>query len=616
MIKDYEKLGLKVGLEFHQRLDTHKLFCKCSSDMIEEGEAFELRRKLRPVVGEMGEVDPAALLESMKDRTFVYHGFKNSSCLVEADESPPEEINREALDIALEIALLLNCDVVDEVHVMRKTVIDGSNTSGFQRTMMIGEKGRIETSQGRVEITGVFLEEEAAGVIGERGKEKEYRLDRLGIPLVEISTGVMKANPDQVQKTALALGTLLRITGKVKRGLGTIRQDVNVSIKEGARVEIKGVQDIRLLKTIIEKEVQRQLRLVELRREFEKRRIRKLKPKVIDFTDYFKNTESKLILKGMKEGKKVSGIILPNFKGLLGFNLTPERRFGTELAGVVKVLGVKGIIHSDEDLSKYKIAEQVKKIRKDCKMKEKDALVLVIIEEEKAGKVFEQLVERINRVLEGVPEETRKALPDGNTEFMRSLAGAHRMYPETDVPPVLITKQRIEKIRKQLPERPEKLLERFISLGLSKELANKMILSKKLRFFQKALETKANPVLIATVLEDRLTELRREGVKVEAVKEEDLLSMFKAVVEEKLSKEAIPEVIRLLAEGENFENVLKKFEKIPEEELLKKAKELLEKLKETEESKKFKVLMGLMMKEFRGKADGRIIAKVVREVLK
>jgi glutamyl-tRNA(Gln) amidotransferase subunit E len=323
---DYKKLGLKVGLEFHQRLDTKKLFCNCEEK--EDPQFLEAKRKLRPVAGELGEIDPAALYEFLKGRTFAYRSPHASSCLVELDEEPPHALNPEALDIALEIALLLNCEIVDEVHVMRKTVIDGSNTSGFQRTALVGVGGCATEGKARVEIPEVYLEEESAGIVEKKDGEATYELTRLGIPLVEIKTGIMELEPSQVGELARKIGTLLRVTGLVKRGIGTIRQDVNVSIRDGARVEVKGCQELRLIPRTIENEVSRQLGLLEVRD-----RIKGLKTpsEIYDFSAYFKGTQNRRISAALAERGRVLGIALKGFAGLIGKELYPGRRFGTEL---------------------------------------------------------------------------------------------------------------------------------------------------------------------------------------------------------------------------------------------------------------------------------------------
>jgi len=259
---DYEKLGLKIGIEIHQQLDTHKLFCECPSKIRDEKPDFTITRRLRASKGEMGKVDPAAMHELEKGKYFIYQGYKDCTCLVELDEEPPRKVNPEALQIGLQIATLLNAKIVDEIHFMRKIVIDGSNTTGFQRTALIATDGWIETSEGRVSIPIICLEEEAAKIVQRTEKYDIYNLSRLGIPLVEIGTGPDIKTPQGAKEAAQKIGMILRSTQKVKRGLGTIRQDVNLSIKGGARTEIKGFQELKSMPFVIENEVKRQLELI------------------------------------------------------------------------------------------------------------------------------------------------------------------------------------------------------------------------------------------------------------------------------------------------------------------------------------------------------------------
>ncbi len=254
---DYEKLGFKAGLEIHQQLDTGKLFCKCPAFLQSKGPDFIVKRRLHRVAGETGEVDVAAEYESSLGREFIYQGYRDSNCLVELDESPPDMINSDALEEAIKIALLLNCEIYPAVQIMRKTVIDGSNTSGFQRTVLIGHSGFIETSFGKVPVESVALEEDSARIISKDEKISVYRLDRLGIPLVEIGTEPVMKRAEQVKEAALKIGEILRAC-KVKRGIGTIRQDINMSIKGHERVEIKGFQEPSLMALTINKEIERQ----------------------------------------------------------------------------------------------------------------------------------------------------------------------------------------------------------------------------------------------------------------------------------------------------------------------------------------------------------------------
>lgn len=267
---DYKKLKLKAGLEIHQQLDTEsKLFCNCSTKMQMREPQFDVMRKQHPVASELGEIDIAVQHEFMRNRTFDYQVFENETCLVELDEEPPHNVNQQALHTAVEIALLLNCEIPNEIHIMRKTITDGSNTGAFQRTMVIGMNGSLKYGSKQIEIQQICLEEDAAANAGEEDDGKvTYKLNRLGVPLVEITTGILEGfSPEQIQEIAYMIGITCRSTGKVKRGIGTLRQDVNTSIRNGARVEVKGVQELGLLSKVVKKEVERQLSLNKVKHE-------------------------------------------------------------------------------------------------------------------------------------------------------------------------------------------------------------------------------------------------------------------------------------------------------------------------------------------------------------
>jgi Glu-tRNA(Gln) amidotransferase subunit E-like FAD-binding protein len=261
---DYEKVGFKCGIEIHNRLSTKtKLFCNCAPRF--PGGKLEslIKRKMRAVAGEMGQVDTAALYEYLRNRTFFYQCYDKETCLVETDEEPPRSISKEAMEIALQVAKMLKADIPNEIHIMRKTVVDGSNTSGFQRTAIVGMNGTLDTSQGKVGITNVCLEEESSGIVKQEGGEITYRLDRLGIPLIEVGTAPDIKNPEHAKEVAEKLGMIIRSTGKSQRGIGVTRQDINVSISKGARVEIKGVQELDIIGQLIDGEIKRQQGLLE-----------------------------------------------------------------------------------------------------------------------------------------------------------------------------------------------------------------------------------------------------------------------------------------------------------------------------------------------------------------
>lgn len=274
---DYKKLGLKCGIEIHQQLEGKKLFCDCSTEIRKEKPDFTVRRELRAAAGETGEIDAAAKHEQKKAKYFLYQGYKDITCLVELDEEPPHNVNPEALKTALQVAKLLNCKIIDEIQFMRKTVVDGSNTSGFQRTALIGRDGHIEVNGKKISIPTVCLEEEACQVV-ERKKEYDiYNLSRLGIPLIEIATGPDMATPEECRDTAAKLGMILRSVPGMKRGIGSIRQDVNMSIKGQPRVEIKGFQEYKSIPKVIDNEIKRQISEVKKSRNL-KAEVRKAEP--------------------------------------------------------------------------------------------------------------------------------------------------------------------------------------------------------------------------------------------------------------------------------------------------------------------------------------------------
>ncbi len=615
----YYALGLKAGLEIHQQLDTHKLFCRCPSLIREDEPDIVVERFQRPVASELGEFDPAALTEFRKGKKYVYQAYSDTTCLVELDEEPPMPPNEEALNIALTVAEYMHMHVFPLVQVMRKIVIDGSNTTGFQRTMLLAKNGWIGGPLAKVRISTLCLEEDAARVI-ERGKDYViYRLDRLGIPLVEITTKPDLHSPDEVKRAAERIGLLLRATGKVKRGLGTIRQDINISIRGGARVEIKGVQRLDIIDKYVEYEVMRQLRLLEIKKELNRRTHKdEIEVKIADVSVAFENTKCKFVAKALKQGKKVLGVRLPKLEGILGIQVQPGRRFGTELSDYAKVhAGVGGILHSDE-LPAYGISEEeVCKVREILECEEGDAFVLVVDKEEKARRALEVVVERIKTAFDGVPEETRGPNEDGTTRYMRPLPGAARMYPETDVAPIVISEERLRQIRETLPPLPEERREEYLKLGLSDDIVERLIRSPKVFLFDEMIKRGANPKFAATLLLNKLVYWRREGLNVDNISEEDIMALALGY-EKEYTKEQLDNIVKYLCEGYSYAEALRKAGAgiVGEEYIRKVVLEVVKEFKDAGKELKFGALMGEIMRRLQGKASGRIVSKVLSKVLK
>jgi glutamyl-tRNA(Gln) amidotransferase subunit E len=617
---NYKKIGLKVGLEIHQQLDTReKLFCSCPTSMQEKEPAAIIMRKQHPVASELGEVDVAAQHEYLRDRTFYYQVFRKESCLVELDEEPPHEINQEALRIGLQIALLLNCQIPDEIEVMRKTVIDGSNPSGFQRTMIIGLNGFFKYKGKRIEIKSVSLEEDAAAIVSEEGSKVTYRLNRLGVPLVEISTGILSGfTPEEIEDIAYQVGMICRSTGKVKKGIGAIRQDLNVSIKGGERSEIKGVQELGLLSKVIENEVKRQLFLIKIRTELRKKGVRKVNLKPVEVNKFFQYSNCRILRAVVETGGKVFALKLPGFSGYLSKEIFPGKTLGKELAEFVQVFGVEGIIHSDEDLTKYKVETDFKKVREFLKAKDEDAII-VVGETKTDGKVSEELLKKINRILEvGVEKETRSADEQGVTRFTRPLPGAARLYPETDVKPFFIEKEFLEKIKKELPEPWTKKYEKFKKkLKLSDELAKPLLESKYFELFEKIMEKyKVAPAIVANTFVNVLKDLhRREKVEVERITENHFFQLFDALAKKEIVKEAIPEILKYLANypGETVQNVVKELNLRPISiaELKKIAEEVI-----AQPGLTYEKAVGIVMSQVRGRIEAQTVMEVVKKLMK
>ena len=613
---DYKQLGLKVGLEIHQQLNTkRKLFCHCPTVLRTDDPIFTVERKLRPTPSEIGEVDVAALKEYMRGKTYIYQ-YYDTNCLVELDEEPPHLVSDEAKVIGVEVSLLLNSNIIEEIQVMRKTVLDGSNTSAIQRTMLISTDGYIKTKDGPVSILTVCIEEDAARLISQDDTTKTFRLDRLGIPLVEIATGPDISNPEQAKEAAYILGQILRATGKVKRGLGTIRQDLNVSIREGGRVELKGVQKLEMIPLWVEREIERQINLVEIKRELNnKGSERDLELKIIELTDIFSNTSSKIIASSIKKNGAVYGIKLKNFKGILGKEIQKGRRFGTELADHAKTYGLSGLFHIDE-LPNYGITtDEVYKIKTKLQINELDSFVIITGKENICHKALEEIFERCKKAFSGVPNETRDALEDGNSKYSRPLPGRARMYPETDILPFAIDIKLIDNIKENLPETFDEKVKGFISkYGLKKEEAERIVYENP-ELFEKVsttLDIKSTIFIKALDLSKNLE--KEEGYVTD---DETLYLLFEKVSKGIIAKEGIEEVLKRVSKGEDIEKVLSEFssenssfdiESAIEKIITEKRDFIVEK-----GDRAISPLMGLCMKEFRGKVDGSLINKILKE---
>lgn len=551
----YKSIGFMCGLEIHQRLNTkEKLFCSCTSKPIDDDEKPEasITRYQRAVAGELGKIDAAAKIEEGKKKAYHYNIFKDNTCLVDIDEEPPHQMNGEALGIALSLAAAFKMHIFKELEPMRKEVVDGSNTSAFQRTTIVGLDGRIKVNGHDVLIPSMMLEEESAGIVSNGDDEAVFNTDRLGIPLVEIDTDPYIRSPAEAKDVASYIGMLLRITGKVQRGIGTIRQDVNVSIKGGARVEIKGFQDLGSMDRYIENEIERQRKLISVKEELAKIDWKPEFGNFEDLTDLFVGTSSRLIKASLEKNGSVIAVNVKGFKGYLGKEINPDRRLGSEVSDYAKLAGVKGLIHADEDLkSKYGLSDsEISAIRGRLNMKDNDSFIMVTAPKAKAEKALDYALGRIAYFAKGVPPETRSVYDDKlyTTRFMRPIAGGSRMYPETDAKPILVTDEMIKQAEESKPNL-ENAINELKDAIKDEALVKNLLLSPRYPLYKEISSSiDIDKKIIADILMQKFTEMKREGIDVDSISDDTLKSIFEIYKEGKLTKRGIVQMVRTAAE--------------------------------------------------------------------
>ena len=551
---DPASLNLKVGFEIHQQLATNsKLFCNCRCEEAKDYDSSFVR-KLRPTQSELGAYDPAAMFEFSKMHIVRYHSALGSSCLVEADEEPPHDVSREALEIALIFSLALHSKVVDEIHVMRKIVIDGSNTSGFQRTMLVASGGYLDVAGKRVGVQSICLEEDAAKLIGDEKGVRKFGLDRLGVPLVEIALEPVTGKPSEIMQVALTLGRLLRASKRVARGLGSIRQDINISVQNGAVVEVKGVQQLDQLVKIIEYEMYRQYGLIIISQKLKEKNIDTKKiGDIIDVSDILGNkSSSRIVKKILESGGHIIAIKVPGFAGMIGYEPYNDIRLGRELGKLVKFYDIDGIFHSDE-LPNYGITEEeVTEVKQKLQMNDSDAFVILGGPNDKVKFASDAVIRRLKAAIEGVPAETRAATPDGKTVFLRPRPGGARMYPETDILPIAISDPVLASLADKIPKHWDEIVNSLAKkYNLNMKLASQIFDSDYLTVFEEiASETKIEPTFIAAKLTEELTSLQRQGLDVSVLTDEVIKDIFARLDRGSITKESVVLIFEKLMKNE------------------------------------------------------------------
>ena len=603
-----------VGLEIHQQLDTgRKLFCPCGyDDSPEYTESF--RRRLRAASGETGKTDRAALFEESKRAEFEYRASASSSCAVERDEEPPREPDGAAVESALLIAGALRSDVFEQIHPMRKTVVDGSNTSGFQRTMLVAEGGSVEAG-GRIPIQSVCLEEDAARRIGGGA----YGLERLGVPLVEIATAPFEAEPGRTRQVALALGRLLRATGRVRRGIGTIRQDVNVSVG-GAVVEVKGVQQLDQLEKVVRFESARQRGLLEI-----SGMVRKsgwARGEWADASSALAGSRSEVVSAALGGGKAVLGARFAGMAGVFGHCPAPDVRLGRDVAEVARAMGLGGVLHSDE-LPGHGIAQKEKDaVAGLLGLQEGDAFVLIAAGEGAARAAAEAVTARVEQIRDaGVPADTRLATPAGQTRFMRPRPGAARMYPETDVGVIVPTAAQMRAAQEGRSVSWEGAIAALRKAGLNAQLAEQVFDSGRAGVFGRLCRIDGvEPNYAASVVCSTVTGLERRGLDVSRLGDGELVSVFEALGAGSIPKESVEQVLEKIMGGAGAASAVEAASSgsLGGQELKDSIAAILAENEElaSRGERAAGPLMGKVMARLRGRAPGDKISKIVQEMLK
>lgn len=624
--QDSASIDMKVGFEIHQQLATKsKLFCNCRCDEADRYSSTFTRR-LRPTQSELGAYDPAAMFEFSKMRVAEYHAASGTSCLVEADEEPPHEVNPEALETALIFSLALHSRVMDEVHVMRKIVIDGSNTSGFQRTMLVASGGYIDVAGKKVGVQSICLEEDASKVLGDDRQVRKYGLDRLGVPLVEIALEPVTGKPDEIMQVALTLGRLLRASKRVARGLGSIRQDVNVSILNGPVVEVKGVQQLDQLVKVIEYEALRQHGLVLIAQKLQERKVdvSRIGDKVEDVTDILSKAQSKIVKEVLAGGGLFRAIRVPGFAGMIGYEPYKDIRIGKELGKLVKFYDLDGVFHSDE-LPAYGITDQeVAAVRSRLQASDSDAFVIVGGPVHKVRFASAAIIQRLKAAADGVPAETRAATTDGRTVFLRPRPGAARMYPETDIPTIPVTGSTLEALANKVPRPWDEIVDSLgKKYGLNKKLANQIFDSDYLEVFEEITrKTKVQPTFVASKLTEDITSLQRQGLDPLVLTDAMLAEIFGKLDAGAIAKESVIVIFEKLMkkEAKTVDEAIKAagVSPISDEELSAGLDRIIDSNMAIVKEKgagALSTIMGRAMAEYRGKADGAKIMAMLKEKL-
>ncbi|MFH1263851.1 MAG: Glu-tRNA(Gln) amidotransferase subunit GatE [Pseudomonadota bacterium] len=657
----YEALGFRSGLEIHQQLLTEKkLFCRCPAGRYTRTHDAVILRHMRPTLSELGEYDGTALMEFKTKKDIVYLLNRENVCTYEMDDTPPFLINETAIDIGIEIALLLKCQIVNEIHVIRKQYLDGSIPTGFQRTAILGVDGKIPFRGREISIVQLAVEEDSCREVTDERHRITFRTDRLSMPLSETVTGPDMRTPEEVAAVCDLLGRVARVTGHVRRGIGSVRQDVNVSITGGLRVEIKGVSRIPFIPELVHNEALRQSRLLGIREHLRSLALTRenLAGGQHEVREFLAKTSAPLLRKAVNEGLSIRAQVLRGCRKVLLAKTQPGLVFAQELSGRVRVIAclddpvnlfVRDEPHglglarqrweqAPRDLCAGPSLDEWKRLAKRLHVTEEDGVVLTFGSAEDTLTAANEIRNRMVEALEGVPHETRMPFPSGTTDFERILPGPDRMYPDTDHPPVALKDERFAEIASRLPELPWTREAALKEIGLNGTVIRALAISPHYPLFREFVSRpggRARAAVLAWLFVELLKFLRRDGVPVETLREADLRYVTELYLSGRLQREGLQIVLTRLArrrvaiagtreETDRPETVLVAILKEEFPEVAEKKTPLgapfvdLPRLMETTlrlafpgEPQRLRTLMGVAMHRYRGVAPGREIGQAV-----
>lgn len=553
---DYDAVGFMSGLEVHQQLLTeHKLFCRCPAGLYTRDHDGEVLRHMRPTLSELGEYDGTALMEFKTKKEIIYLLNHLNVCTYEMDDTPPFLVNQQAIDVAIELCLMMNMDIIDEVHVARKQYLDGSIPTGFQRTAIIGVNGWLPFKGRRLTVTHVSVEEDSCREVSDKGHRIVWRTDRLGMPLTETVTGPELRTPEEVRDAIMLCGLTARSTGRVRVGIGASRQDVNVSVRGGSRIEIKGVPRAGLAVKLVHNEAVRQCNLLRLRDELHRRGLTSpdtIRIETADVSDIWSGVDLGFIRRALDGGGRVWAVRVDGVEGLAQFPTQPDTTFLDELVGRVRVIACLDelpVVFSGAQFPQFQQRHQVlDRIRKRLRAGDKDDVFIVFGPEADLRTAADEIRLRFGDATVGVPRETRQALAGGYTTFERILPGPDRMYPDTDSPPTRITPERVAAIKAQLKPPPWERIERYVSWRVPEETCHYLIRRGGAEILDAVVQqTGVDGLTAAIVIGQRTRALKRAGLPIDRLGAAEWVQVFDLVTDGRIPIEAVPAVAGRMA---------------------------------------------------------------------